>query len=159
MATHLVFGADFQVGDPRPFALPGGERGGVGQFGLEFLGLEAPQRNQPADPGVEQAFALGGELLRVADQRRQLGLDWPRSTGRQRRIQRAQLRRLPGMVVLVQAVEFAEHGGDGAACALGFAADHDDFDAGAEDVGLLFLQGRRAAGGEQQRAEQQPGTQ
>ena len=54
------------------------------------------------------------------------------------------------MVGAVQAVKFAEDGGDCLAALLGVGADDEDFDAGAEDVGLLLLQGCAPAGGEEQ---------
>jgi hypothetical protein len=39
----------------------------VGQARLDVVGVEAPKRNQPADAGIEQVVAGGGDGLRLAD--------------------------------------------------------------------------------------------
>src|SRR5574343_421743 len=139
---------DGEVGNRRLGREPGLDLGRWRQFGLEFVGLEALVLDQPADAGVEQVVALFGQRLRLADEVGQFRFDFQRPAVGDGGVQRGQFGVLPGMVGAVQAVEFAQHGGDGLAARFGIVADDQHFDAGAEDVGLLLLQRRATAGGE-----------
>ncbi len=101
-------------------------------------------------------IAWAAELPGFGDESGELGSDWLWSTFGNGQIQVAQLGRLPGVVGAVQAVEFAQHGGDRLAAMRWLVADDEDLDAGAENVSLLLLQRGATAGGdddEQQRGK------
>jgi hypothetical protein len=50
-----------------------------GAFGLEFVGLKAPELDQLANAGVEEVLALRAELLGFANESSQFGRDLLRS--------------------------------------------------------------------------------
>jgi hypothetical protein len=110
----MVWPSDGEVGDDGLAASQALISASGGQFGLEFVGVEAPEFDQLADAGVEQVFALLGQLLGFADQGGQFFTDLVAvDPGKNGPIQCRQFGRLPGMIGAVQAVEFAQDAGDG----------------------------------------------
>ena len=154
--------------DPVPVESQVGNRGArgdqglqllrIGQHRLEIVALKAPQRNQPADAGIEQMFALRRDRLRSADQAGQLRRNQVRPALRDGVVQGGQLGRLPGVIAAVQAVELAQHFRRRRASLRLGRPDNQHLDARAEDEGFLPDQ-RRFPGAASQQGQQQQGWQ
>jgi hypothetical protein len=122
-----------------------GNRGLDPEPGFNVGGLESPESDQSPDAGIEQVTAATGKLLVIQDKPGEFGGHGLWLSGGNGIVDGGELGRLPGVVSTMQAVEFAQHGVNGGAAFLRIGIDDQNLDPGAEDVGLLLLDGGRPA--------------